>query len=793
MLELQRLLTSSPASLPRRLIIDVGGILRYVQERTPGAWPVPDLIEVSRRTRRDALWVVSPPSVPGLVTPELLAKAALALGHAGVRHLALSATESVANMLVRAPHARSTGVVTAGIEDRPYELHLLDLKVSAMLDVGTGIVWDYARALTEYGEPALLPDEAAVLGAEPGEPPPGGAAAARCRAEVLAQLAGAPARSLPVRVQAALDKRHARANELRGGTGSPDTGVRELEKWLARSVASDTVHVAARVERLDGMFKVLDVTIDVAGQVRRAVGEANAAELLRSVMVTDGSRRWFAPRALDLLAAMVDADIALPSAIVDPAIVAYALRPGNKIDLMGAAPTAGVLPAGVRLWLADRTRATPAPTSLGCLLDVLPDLDAELARAASGAGIVNLVENDLAFTLPVLARIERAGAWVGSPHGYPGWGALRVEVEERAIAHEAASKAIAGVDDVYADSLDVLCAAVKAKRGKNTIPTPYWHPSLNAKQQLARLVGFGVPDAIAVKEARRLGGATGIISWIRAVEGATAGRLRGLSVPQWAGRWGMRDLAMQTIPKRSAEGKVIRSGLRGPPCQVLVGADQNGFEVRLLADLSGDPVLLQAAQQSAELHGAIAARLSALASTQVTRSQAKDGVLAVMYGQMEDSFWREQTTMTIADATNLYRHTKSLLSGVERWRADVRTELKTNGYARTRGGWLLVPLPQKKESEKKRSVFNGLVQGLGADIQRWVLRRLAQVLPPEARIVTQTHDDIVIACPLPMALHVEEVLVRAMTDDVSNMSGLLTPRVRLVANPKRGLTWGDLV
>jgi len=39
----------------------------------------------------------------------------------------------------------------------------------------------------------------------------------------------------------------------------------------------------------------------------------------------------------------------------------------------------------------------------------------------------------------------------------------------------------------------------------------------------------------------------------------------------------------------------------------------------------------------------------------------------------------------------------------------------------------------------KRSVFNRVVQGLGADIQRWVLRRLAIVLPYGARVVSQTH------------------------------------------------------
>ena len=789
MLELQRLLTASTALLPRRLIIDVGGIVRHVQETSPRSSPLTELIEMSRRTRRDLFWMVAAPSAPGLVTPAMLSKVALELAQAEVVHLAESATESLASMLMRSPPTRRVGIVTAGLDEHWADLHLLDMNV-AMLDVGTGIVWDYARALAEHGEPALLPEVAAVVRAEPGDAAPGGPDAVRHRGSILAQLAGGPSPSLPARVQAAFDDRHARANELRGGTGVPDSGAGVLEAWLSRTSDSDTVYVAARVERVDDTFKVLDLTIDVAGVVRRAVGETSAGDLLRSTIITDGSKRWFAPRALDLLAAMVDAGIALPPAIVDPAIVAYALRPGKKIDLSAAAPTTAVLPAGVRLWMTDRTRATPAPRSLGFLFDVLPEVDAELARAANDRGIADLVERDLAFTLPVLARIERAGAWVGLPTGCASWRLLRLDIEQQMAAHETMIRGLVGINDVYSDSTTARHEAVKEKYGAKAIPDSHWAPGLTPAQELARHVHFKVPDAVAMKEARRLGRV--ILNRVRLLENAKAGRLRGMNAPQSRGRWALRDVDLQNIPTRRTEGKVIRSGLRGPPGEVLVGADQNGFEVRLLADLSGDPVLIEAAK-SADVHGAIAARLTALAATRVSRSEAKDAVLAIMYGQMQSSFWREQATMTVADAKDLYRHTKSLLSGVAKQRTDVNLELKKNGYARTRGGWLLLPPPKKEESEKKRSVFNGLVQGLGADIQRWVLRRLTEVLPPEARIVTQTHDDIVIACPLPMALHVEEVLVRAMTDDVSNMSGLLTPRVRLVANPKRGVTWGDLV
>lgn len=787
MLELQRLLTTSPASLPRRLIVDVGGILRHVQETAPQSWPIPQLIEVSQRARRDILWVVAAPSVPGLVTPEMLSRAAMDLEEAGVTRLALSATESLAAILARNPPARAVAIVTAGIDERTYELHVLDMNIVAVLDAASGVVWTYEKARAAHGEPRLLPELAAVVGAEPGEAAAGGPAAVRARGRVLAHIDGSEASSLPAGVVLAVGRRHLRAAELRGGKGTLDSGEDEVARWLARGHGGGTVYVTARAGRdSDGTFLFNEIGIDIGGRVQHASGEVAATALLRATVAAH-PKRWFASRGLDLLAAMVDANIPLPAAMVDPAIVAFALRPGETIDLTLAAPTAAALPTGVRAWLTDATRAIPPPKTIDFLLDVLPDIDADLEKTVQDEGMSDLVEKDLALTLPILARIERAGAWAGMPEGCASWTELRVHFEGEAAEAEAFAHR-QGVNDVYRDGLDELYEAVSLKH-VNAIPRAFWHPSLSSEQRLARLRNVGVPQAIAIQRARRLG--LKLIPRVRSIERLAGGRVRGVSSPQSAGRWALRDVALQNIPKRMAEGKWIRSGLRGPPGLVLVGADYNGFEVRLLADLSNDAELLDASEAD-DVHAAIAARITAVASVSVGRTQAKDVVLAIMYGQGKEGFWRARADIPIADAEKLYAETQTLLRGVKRWRATVHASLEAQGCLYTRGGWRLLPPTTKKKKEKQRSVFNGLVQGLGADILRWVLRRLAQLLPPEARVVSQAHDEIIIACPLALALHVEELLMKTMTDDVVALSGRIQNGVRLVASPKRGLTWKDM-
>ena len=89
-------------------------------------------------------------------------------------------------------------------------------------------------------------------------------------------------------------------------------------------------------------------------------------------------------------------------------------------------------------------------------------------------------------------------------------------------------------------------------------------------------------------------------------------------------------------------------GITGPPGEILLSADQDGFEVRLLADLSRDPLLL-AASQHRDIHAELAKQFSGTMT--VSRAQSKLGMLALMYGQKRDDFWRSRADMRIADAT----------------------------------------------------------------------------------------------------------------------------------------------
>ncbi|MBI4364458.1 MAG: DNA polymerase I, partial [Candidatus Latescibacteria bacterium] len=102
------------------------------------------------------------------------------------------------------------------------------------------------------------------------------------------------------------------------------------------------------------------------------------------------------------------------------------------------------------------------------------------------------------------------------------------------------------------------------------------------------------------------------------------------------GRLSASDPSLQNIPIRSEEGRAIRrafvpEGERG----LLLSFDYSQIELRLMAHLSGDPVLTEAFRMGEDVHRTTAARLFGVAPEEVTaaqRAQAKVVNFGVLYG-----------------------------------------------------------------------------------------------------------------------------------------------------------------
>ncbi|MFN8549791.1 MAG: DNA polymerase [Candidatus Eisenbacteria bacterium] len=120
-------------------------------------------------------------------------------------------------------------------------------------------------------------------------------------------------------------------------------------------------------------------------------------------------------------------------------------------------------------------------------------------------------------------------------------------------------------------------------------------------------------------------------------------------MPQRTGRWGYRRHALQNIPKHVALATELRSGLAAPPGYRLLAADWKAFELRLMAERSGDPNLATACSHT-DAYEYLRQQLGGAYS----RDQVKVATSRSDTGA-RDMAWSVRRGMRRMDAERLYR------------------------------------------------------------------------------------------------------------------------------------------
>src|SRR5262249_21636475 len=110
------------------------------------------------------------------------------------------------------------------------------------------------------------------------------------------------------------------------------------------------------------------------------------------------------------------------------------------------------------------------------------------------------------------------------------------------------------------------------------------------------------------------------------------------------GRLSSSEPNLQNIPVRSAEGRRIRAVFVAPPGMQLLAADYSQVELRVLAHLTGDPVLVESFRAGEDIHRRTAAEVFNLPPAEVTphmRRQAKVINFGIIYGMGPQRLSRE--------------------------------------------------------------------------------------------------------------------------------------------------------
>ena len=260
------------------------------------------------------------------------------------------------------------------------------------------------------------------------------------------------------------------------------------------------------------------------------------------------------------------------------------------------------------------------------------------------------------------------------------------------------------------------------------------------------------------------------------------------------GRLSSTEPNLQNIPVRTDLGAEIRKMFVPRPGCVLVDADYSQIELRVLAHIAEDEVMCKAFCDGSDIHTATAAQVFGVPAEQVTalqRRHAKAVNFGIVYGISEFSL-AEDIGVSRYEARAYIDSYLTNYRGVRTYMKKVVEDAREIGYTQTLYGRRRY-IPELKSSNfnirsgAERIALNTPIQGTAADIIKLAMIRVESALReafPEAKLILQVHDELIVECPEAIAGEVAELVGR-------EMQAVAQLRVPLTAEAKSGKSWYD--
>jgi DNA polymerase I len=257
------------------------------------------------------------------------------------------------------------------------------------------------------------------------------------------------------------------------------------------------------------------------------------------------------------------------------------------------------------------------------------------------------------------------------------------------------------------------------------------------------------------------------------------------------GRLASSEPNLQNIPIRTELGRSIRAAFIAPAGQELVSADYSQIELRVLAHLSQDEVLIDAFRSNQDIHTRTAMEIFDLSADAVTaehRRRAKAVNFGVIYGQ-GDSGLAKSLGIARGEAESFIAAYFRRYHGVRRFMEDTLDRARAAGSIRTLLGRQRL-LPDIKNPNRARRLaaeriaMNTPIQGTAADLLKLAMLSLATPVTPGCRMILTVHDELVFEVP-------KEQVAEAIPRIKERMEQVRELDVPLVVDVGHGAAWSD--
>ncbi|HET8885600.1 MAG TPA: DNA polymerase [Salinimicrobium sp.] len=244
----------------------------------------------------------------------------------------------------------------------------------------------------------------------------------------------------------------------------------------------------------------------------------------------------------------------------------------------------------------------------------------------------------------------------------------------------------------------------------------------------------------------------------------------------------------------------IRSCFVAQPGWTFIGVDYSNIELRVMAVLSKDAIMIKAYGEGIDLHSFTASQIFGMSMEQITKAQRAVGKtvnFGLIYGMSEFGLSKrlldQGLDYTVEECKQFINTFFEKYPGVAKFSDELIYQATINGYAQTMFGRKR-PLPDINSSDHykrtaaKRLALNTPIQGSAADILKMAMVKIHNRIKEEklqSRILLQVHDELLLEVPESEKDYMKE-MVRHEMENVVRLP------IALEVELKTGKTWADV-
>ena len=266
------------------------------------------------------------------------------------------------------------------------------------------------------------------------------------------------------------------------------------------------------------------------------------------------------------------------------------------------------------------------------------------------------------------------------------------------------------------------------------------------------------------------------------------------------GRLASSDPNLQNIPIKSEDGREIRKAFIADKGNLLVSADYNQIEMRILADMADVKALKKAFKNEEDIHSLTASQVFNIPINKVNedlRRKAKAINFGIIYGITQYGL-AKQISVSNHEALDFINSYFKKFPEIKDYMNTTIKSCRTNGYVNNIFGRRIhfKGINDKNfsvRSFQERAAINAPIQGSAADIIRLAMIKLDQLVETDQKFKTkmllQIHDELIFECSKNDKEYVQKIIKDTMISISSSDYHMFSIPLNVSINS--GLNWGE--